>query len=152
MQLRSCIRDNVLDPDRIFLLLDQFSAHINEDVLDAAQDLNIELIYVPAGLTSELQPLDVGINSIIKSEHAKRFRESLFENNNRPYKPENALSDLVSITANLAKPVVKAAWDKMVASAKKRLAQLNSKSQSCTSETLSLPSAFEEDCELHLDS
>jgi hypothetical protein len=40
-----------------------------------ASQLTHSLIYVPAGRTAELQPLDVGINSVMKSKKAKFIRE-----------------------------------------------------------------------------
>ena len=48
------------------LLLDQFPAHCTDFINDEAKKRNIELIYVPKGLTYKYQPLDVLINGILK--------------------------------------------------------------------------------------
>ena len=48
------------------LLLDQFTIHTDEFVAEEAKKRNIELIFVPKGLTSKYQPLDVLINGILK--------------------------------------------------------------------------------------
>lgn len=49
------------------MILDQFTGHTGEDIEKKASELNIQLIYVPIGLTSELQPLDIKINRVIKN-------------------------------------------------------------------------------------
>jgi len=46
------------------LLLDQFTIHTDEFIANEAKKRNIELIFVPKGLTSKYQPLDVLINGI----------------------------------------------------------------------------------------
>lgn len=55
------IKDLNLDPNtRGVLLLDQFRAQMTKDVRKAIHEAGYELAYVPAGLTSSLQPLDCG--------------------------------------------------------------------------------------------
>lgn len=44
------------------LLLDSYSCHFAADIKELAEHLNIQLIRIPAGLTSTLQPLDVCFN------------------------------------------------------------------------------------------
>ena len=48
------------------LLLDQFTIHTDDFVKEEAKKRNIELIFVPKGLISKYQPLDVLINGILK--------------------------------------------------------------------------------------
>ena len=43
---------------RLCLILDQYGAHINPQVRDYANSLNIRMVFVPKGATSFLQPLD----------------------------------------------------------------------------------------------
>lgn len=50
------------------LILDEYRAHHTPAVQQAAADHHIEIITVPAGQTATLQPLDVGVNGIIKQE------------------------------------------------------------------------------------
>ena len=62
------------------LMLDSYSAHKTEQVYELAKQHKIELIIVPACMTSTLAPLDVGINSVLKSVYSQRWREvRLFE-------------------------------------------------------------------------
>jgi len=51
---------------RCALILDDYAAHWTNNVQNAAAQGNIELIKVPKGLTSILQPLDVSFNSSFK--------------------------------------------------------------------------------------
>ena len=44
------------------LILDSYACHFSEDVRTLAAHLNIQLIRIPPGLTSTLQPLDVRFN------------------------------------------------------------------------------------------
>ena len=50
------------------LLLDQYPSHCNDFIEKYSKDKNIELIYVPVGLTYKYQPLDVSINGILKQK------------------------------------------------------------------------------------
>jgi hypothetical protein len=48
------------------LILDDYAAHWTEEVQKAAKKGNIQLIKIPKGLTSILQPLDISFNSFFK--------------------------------------------------------------------------------------
>ena len=51
---------------RICLLLDSFQVHLRESVRIRILEIGVELIFIPGGLTSDFQPLDVGINGPLK--------------------------------------------------------------------------------------
>jgi hypothetical protein len=53
------------------LIMDDYDAHKTEEVRGAAERHNTDLIIVPPGMTSTLQPLDVGVNGELK----RRARE-----------------------------------------------------------------------------
>lgn len=89
-----------------------------------AEELNIELLFVPAGLTSTFQPLDVGFNAVVKHKHSSVFRNKMFDDNTAPYPPSAAVEDLVTITKQLSPKSVRAGWDKVKAKCKERIAQL----------------------------
>jgi hypothetical protein len=46
------------------LVLDKFSAHTSEFIIEYAKEKNITLIFIPEGMTYKYQPLDVLINGI----------------------------------------------------------------------------------------
>ncbi len=52
---------------RSLLLIDSFSAHEAEVLLDLAQFNNVDIIIIPGGCTSKIQPLDVCLNKPFKS-------------------------------------------------------------------------------------
>jgi hypothetical protein len=64
------------------LLLDQFSAHTDDFIKEEANKRNIELIYVPKGLTYKYQPLDVLINGILKQKAKKLWRKEIIKDPN----------------------------------------------------------------------
>ena len=96
---------------------------MNEDVLFTARQLNIELVFVPAGLTSQLQPLDVGINSIIKAKHSKSYREFCFFDSHIPYTADRAARELLTITQSIKKETIQKSWSNVAQAARMKLAQ-----------------------------
>ena len=58
---------------RALVIMDVFRAHRVDNVLEALKSNGIEVIFVPAGCTGELQPLDVSGNAIFKEALASRF-------------------------------------------------------------------------------
>ena len=59
---------------RIHLILDVYRAHFTESVRKHAENLNIELIPIPAGMTDEMQPLDLRIFGPLKRYATRLFR------------------------------------------------------------------------------
>jgi hypothetical protein len=55
------------------LLLDDYKAHHTDKVHEKAAEHNIDIIPVPAGQTSTLQPLDVGVNGQLKARARKKW-------------------------------------------------------------------------------
>ena len=48
------------------LLLDSFRVHMKATVVNAIQTLGVEVIFIPPGCTSVVQPIDVGYNKSFK--------------------------------------------------------------------------------------
>jgi hypothetical protein len=57
------------------LMLDCHSSHITQAVYDLATSHHVEMIIVPACMTSILSPLDVGINAVLKATYSKNWRQ-----------------------------------------------------------------------------
>jgi hypothetical protein len=57
----------------IVVLWDQFSAHRDQGVKERAQELGIELVFIPAGMTGEYQPLDRRIFGSLKARTRAQF-------------------------------------------------------------------------------
>jgi len=72
------IRDVVLPYTRgapSALILDRYTSHHTRDVTDLASLHHIQLILVPAGQTSKLQPLDVNINGPMLASRKRIWKE-----------------------------------------------------------------------------
>jgi hypothetical protein len=55
------------------LIMDSFSAHLSKEVKEKLRSNNISVAVVPAGCTSECQPLDVGVNKPFKDRMRIRW-------------------------------------------------------------------------------
>ena len=73
--------NTVAQNKKCVLILDCFSAHKTQKVLNYAKKLNIYLLYVPAGMTSSKQPLDVNINGPLKSIAKKKIKKIYIDEN-----------------------------------------------------------------------
>ncbi len=51
---------------RALLIMDAFSAHKTDEMFDLAKKNNVDLIIIPGGCTSKVQPLDVCLNKPFK--------------------------------------------------------------------------------------
>jgi DDE superfamily endonuclease len=60
-----------------YLLLDEFAVHVTSKVLEALVKLSTEVDIIPAGYTSKLQPLDVGLNKPFKAYCRQSFERWL---------------------------------------------------------------------------
>jgi hypothetical protein len=77
------------------LICDCYRAHLTDPIKKKAKRLNIELLYVPATTTAELQPLDYGVNGPLKNIYSKLWRE------HRLFNDEEITSKVAWSTASL---------------------------------------------------
>ena len=56
-------------------IFDVFSAHRVDSVKTALKNANIEIVYIPAGCTSDFQPLDLTVNDFFKKRMKEYFTE-----------------------------------------------------------------------------
>jgi hypothetical protein len=68
---------NSVNQEPILLIWDMYPCHRSEAVMDKADQLDIEILFVPAGCTPTLQPLDRRIFGELKSRSRKDFRRNL---------------------------------------------------------------------------
>ena len=68
-------------PDGIvpFLLLDSYKCHLMKSVVEAIQELGIEIEHVPGGCTGLAQPVDVGINKPLKNRIRRFWEEFMID-------------------------------------------------------------------------
>ncbi len=98
------------------LILDDYRAHHAPAVQQAAARHNIEIIPVPKGQTPVLQPLDVGINGLIK----QKAREKWIEDKQTPGKEPDTILGAVTRVNNALHSIpprlIQSAWEKSVPS------------------------------------
>jgi len=59
------------------LCLDAFRGHLTEKVKNNMKDLKTDLVVIPAGMTSILQPMDVSVNKPFKEKLKKIYSQRL---------------------------------------------------------------------------
>ena len=116
------------------LVMDVYRAHRTPDVLEVIEQAGCKLRFVPANCTSEMQPLDVTINKVVKDElkrhlidwYAKEVFESLEnEQSAKEVKLDFKMSNIkpvharwmIDIMANVSqrKELILAGWRKSLA-------------------------------------
>jgi len=55
------------------LVLDAFKGHVTDSVKDQVHKMKTELIVIPGGMTSMLQPMDVSINKPFKDRLRQQY-------------------------------------------------------------------------------
>ena len=58
---------------RSLLILDQFSVHRSDKVKKELSKLNTDVLFIPAGMTARLQPLDIYVNKPLKAIMQKQW-------------------------------------------------------------------------------
>lgn len=62
---------------RAMLVLDAFRCHLDERIKDKLHACNTDLVVIPGGMTSQLQPLDVSLNKPVKDRIRALYTEWL---------------------------------------------------------------------------
>jgi hypothetical protein len=92
--------------EKSVLLMDKFDSHTTDNVKQCANNKNIYLIYVPNGMTSIFQPLDIKINGIIKEKAIQKFSNFKANNPNKKYNHEQCLIDILEIIKSIFKKTI----------------------------------------------
>jgi hypothetical protein len=66
--------------DTCLLVLDKAPSHVNEKVIQFLNDNNIKRIFIPGGLTSKLQPLDVSVNKPFNDCLKQKYNQYQIDN------------------------------------------------------------------------
>lgn len=74
------IRNQFNQNIKIHLIIDSYSSHKSIRSILKAKELNIDLIFIPSGLTDILQPLDVAVFAPLKSIVNSKIRSYIFGN------------------------------------------------------------------------
>lgn len=94
------------------LLLDQYSSHTDKFIIDEAKKKNIELFYVPIGLTYKYQPLDVSINGILKQKAKKLWRQEIVKDPNIKITNADAVKHFLKAKEGITSDIIKDSFKK----------------------------------------
>ena len=94
------------------LLLDQFAVHCTEFIKKEAKKRNIELIYVPKGLTYKYQPLDVLIHGILKQKAKYLWRQQITKEPDLKITNADALKHFLKAKEDITPEIIKKSFDK----------------------------------------
>ena len=94
------------------LLLDQHPSHCSEYIKEYSKKKKVKLIYVPKGYTYKYQPLDVGINCIIKVKSKARWREEKIKNPNLKITNEDAIKYFMEAYEKITSESIQKSFEK----------------------------------------
>ena len=94
------------------LLLDQHASHCTDFIKKYSLEKNIELIYVPKGYTYKFQPLDVGINGIIKQKSKATRRSEKIKNPNLKITNADGIKHFLKAINEISKETIKKSFQK----------------------------------------
>ena len=95
----------------IHLLLDVYAAHQTDNVKKATKEHNIELHYIPAGCTADLQPLDIKVFSALKAKARGYWYTHYSLNPKATCTKLSAVRTLLTCWAELSEDVIRGSWE-----------------------------------------
>ena len=100
-----------LKKDKIVLILDKYSSHnlLAQKVGDNYPD--IKFLFIPAGATGILQPLDRKIFGIMKTNAAKKWLQKYIKDPNLKFTISDSVGILLETWTELSKTAILSAWD-----------------------------------------
>jgi hypothetical protein len=97
--------------DHIVLVLDQFDAHDNVAVYKRADELNIEMIFIPRGGTGQYQPLDRSVFGALKSKGRTKWNQHIFQKPGAGCTRAEAAELLLECWDELSEACIQSGWD-----------------------------------------
>lgn len=94
----------------ICLVMDRYSAHIDGEVLQHASDHNIEIIFVPSGLTSEYQPLDRKVYGVVKMNCSDYWMRNYIQDLQYEASEQIAAEQFIKSFNSVSRDTVLKAW------------------------------------------
>ncbi len=94
------------------LLMDQFPSHTEEHITKYSNEKNIELIFVPIGLTYKYQPLDVMINGILKKKAKTLWRKEIIKNPDLKITNSDAVKHFLIAKNDITQDIIKKSFSK----------------------------------------
>ena len=98
------------DDDPVWLVLDCYSAHRDKETLTLADSLGIKLIFIPAGFTDELQPLDRSVFGVLKGYLRRMWRERFIDNPETKFNKALAVELLIPAWEKISSDLIAQSW------------------------------------------
>jgi hypothetical protein len=106
---------------KLLLVLDVYAAHRNAELVKLAGQHNIELLFIPAGMTGELQPLDATIFGMLKSAGAGRWTSDYLYDPYQRFETKKASFNLQKCWEKVSHDAIIHSWETVFRNAKKYL-------------------------------
>ena len=104
------LRERFPDDDPVWLVIDCYSAHREKHTIQLAESLNINLVFIPAGFTDELQPLDRSIFGVLKSYLRRMWRDRFIENPETRFNRALAVELLIPAWERVSTALIAQSW------------------------------------------
>jgi len=92
---------------KTYLLMDQYSTHVEKYIKEYCDKKNIEIILVPKGLTYKYQPLDVMINGILKKKAKTLWRKEIIKNSDLRITNSDAVKHFLIAKKDITSDIIK---------------------------------------------
>jgi hypothetical protein len=100
--------------DKILLIIDLYASHRQPELIRKAAEQNIELLFIPAGMTAELQPLDAKIFGQLKSVGAANWTDEYIFDPTKKFTKETASINLQESWNEVTRENVRASWERVL--------------------------------------
>ena len=107
MSLRQWIGDDA----KLWVVLDVFAAHRERETMLLAETLNIDMIFIPAGFTDEMQPLDRSIFATLMVYLKRLWRQRFQENPNTRFTKALAVELLLPAWEKISPQLIRSSWN-----------------------------------------
>jgi hypothetical protein len=104
------LRSRYDDGGPIWLIIDCYFVHRQETIRAYAEDLGIQLLFIPPALTDELQPLDRFVFGVMKGTYRRPYRLHCECNPGAAMSQEIAAAFLIRAWEGVSTGVLDDAW------------------------------------------
>ena len=104
------IRERSGHDRRLWIVLDCFAAHREQETQVLAESLNMELVYIPAGYTDAMQPLDRSVFATLKSYLKRLWRQQFQDDPHKRFTKAVAVQLLIPAWERVSPQLILSSW------------------------------------------
>ena len=109
-QFLMSLRERFVDDEPIYLLLDMYSVHRSDETKTLAENLGIELIFIPPGMTDHYQPLDRRVFGVLKQYMRLLWRRQYMTDPCQRFSKSKAVQLLVPAWERISPQIIRSGW------------------------------------------